>query len=283
VEDAPTYAQRRADAIGLVAEHALASLTAAAPSGGRDDGGAAPCVGTDPAPTEAGDTGAGATRPVGAAVRSDSVARRDDRFLVVVHVDEQALHAGSETGHAVLADGVRVSAETSRRIACDAARVRMTRDARGNVLDVGRRSRAVPTPIRRALEQRDRGCRFPGCANRFCDAHHIVHWADGGATRLDNLLLLCRAHHRAVHEGGYRVERGAEGEARFLRPDGRPLPAVSASPGLPEDPCEALTAQHRALGLDIDAWTATSAWDGSPLEVAWAVLTLRPTADGPSR
>jgi hypothetical protein len=128
-----------------------------------------------------------------------------------------------------LEDGVRVSAETSRRIACDAAVVRVTRGAgvtrggAGAVLDVGRRTRTVPPALRRALEARDRGCRFPGCAARFTDAHHIVHWADGGETRLENLLLLCRGHHRAVHEGRVRVCRGADDSVAFFTAGGRAL------------------------------------------------------------
>jgi hypothetical protein len=82
----------------------------------------------------------------------------------------------------------------------------MHHDQAGGVLDVGRKRRTVPPAIRRALEHRDAGCRFPGCGCRYTDAHHIVHWADGGETRLDNLVLLCSRHHRAVHEGGFRVE-----------------------------------------------------------------------------
>ncbi|MBT8396631.1 MAG: HNH endonuclease, partial [Gemmatimonadetes bacterium] len=68
----------------------------------------------------------------------------------------------------------------------------------------GRRTRTVSPSLRRALEARDRGCRFPGCGLRFAEAHHDKHWADGGETRLRNLVLLCRRHHRAVHEGGVR-------------------------------------------------------------------------------
>jgi len=72
----------------------------------------------------------------------------------------------------------------------------MTHDSGGNVLDVGRRTRTIPPAIRRALEHRDRGCRFPGCHNRYADAHHLRHWADGGRMSLENLVLLCRRHHR---------------------------------------------------------------------------------------
>ena len=95
----------------------------------------------------------------------------------------------------------RVSAETSRRMACDAARVAMGhRD--GEVVSVGRRTRTIPPHIRRALEERDRGCRYPGCASRFTEAHHVKHWADGGETSLANTILLCRRHHRLVTRVG---------------------------------------------------------------------------------
>ncbi len=99
--------------------------------------------------------------------------------------------AGSQT---VLyeAGGIHVSAETARRVACDAATVTMRHGRGGEILDVGRRTRTVSPALRRALAARDRQCRFPGCGNRRCDSHHIEHWADGGRTALDNLVLLCR-------------------------------------------------------------------------------------------
>ena len=86
------------------------------------------------------------------------------------------------------------SCETSRRIACDAATVKVAQRADGSVLGVGRKTRTIPPALRRALEIRDRGCRFPGCGRRFTDAHHVKHWADGGETSLDNCLLLCGHH-----------------------------------------------------------------------------------------
>ena len=95
--------------------------------------------------------------------------------------------------------------------------------AGGPVLSVGRPTRTVPPHIRRALEERDRGCRFPGCASRFTEAHHVRHWADGGETSLSNLLLLCRRHHRAVHEGRVRVCTDRAGLALFFTRKGREL------------------------------------------------------------
>jgi 5-methylcytosine-specific restriction endonuclease McrA len=120
-------------------------------------------------------------------------------------------------GQSVLDDGTHVPAETSRRLACDATRVVMRHDANGHVTEVGARTRTIPAALRRALQHRDRGCRFPGCALPFGQGHRIRHWAHGGLTTLSNLALLCRRHHRAVHEEGYQLERQADGELRFGR------------------------------------------------------------------
>jgi Domain of unknown function (DUF222) len=101
-----------------------------------------------------------------------------------------------------LDSGVIVTPEAARRIACDAAATQITRDG-GATLDVGRTTRTIPPAIRTALIQRDQGCTHPGChrPHRWCDAHHLIHWADGGNTALHNLVLLCRRHHRMAHEG----------------------------------------------------------------------------------
>jgi hypothetical protein len=114
--------------------------------------------------------------------------------------------------------------ETARQWACDASISRVITKGESEPLDVGRRTAVVPGSLRRAVVIRDRGCRFPGCdrPHAWCDAHHIRHWVDGGATALGNLVLLCRPHHRLVHRGGFRV-KNADGEARFFRPDDTPL------------------------------------------------------------
>ena len=107
--------------------------------------------------------------------------------------------------------------------------------------------------MQRALRSRDHGCRFPGCAHdRFVDAHHIQHWANGGETSLDNLVLLCRRHHRLVHEGGFGVEPIADGAIQFTRPDGR---VIAEHPGLPDAPAiEGLrNSIFAARGQPIDA------------------------------
>ncbi|MPY89123.1 MAG: DUF222 domain-containing protein [Luteitalea sp.] len=241
-------AQRRADALGLVAECALAS------------------------DLDRGTAG--------------------DRYQVVIHVDEDTLQedararAGDavapDTGQAVLedADGACVSAETSRRIACDASTVVMRHASDGTVLDVGRKRRTIPPAIRRALAARDHRCRFPGCTARHCDAHHVHHWADGGPTRLENLVLLCKRHHRAVHEEGFTITRSADGTVGVCRPDGRQLPPAPTAPRWDthgdevQDPLAPLTARLAAAGMRIGPHTATPDWDGERFDVRWAIDVL---------
>ncbi len=157
-----------------------------------------------------------------------------------------------------------VSMETSQRLACDASLVHMRHDADGEILDVGRKTRTIPPSIRRALAARDTGCRFPGCTSRRCDAHHVDHWADGGSTRLDNLVLMCRRHHRAVHEGGFGVIRGLDGVLTFLRSDGALL---QAAPAAPID----LPGLHDATPL---VTGKLPTWDGTRFDLPWAIDVL---------
>jgi hypothetical protein len=115
-------------------------------------------------------------------------------------------------------DGTPVPVRDIRRLACDADIVRMVVRGGSEILDVGRATRTVPSAMRRALEHRDGGCTWDGCdaLAGWCDAHHVVHWAVGGPTSLDNLRLLCRRHHRAVHDG--RRDRWPGNERRTSRP-----------------------------------------------------------------
>jgi hypothetical protein len=258
--DRPTAGQRRADAIGWVAEAALRAHEAGS-TGGRSSG---------------------------------------DRYQVVVHVE-------AEVGTGELEDGAGVPAGTSRRLACDASRVTMTHAPDGSVLSVGRKTRTVPPAIRRALSRRDRGhCQFPGCSSRYCDAHHVRHWAQGGETKLDNLILLCHFHHRAVHEGGYTVELGASdarsaetggvrpkpagvrsatseerstarrapAAARFYRPDGRRLPQVPDPPRL-DGPADRLERHNRARGIRPGPDSTLPAWHGETPDYGWAISAWR--------
>ncbi len=203
-----------------------------------------------------------------------------ERYQVVVHVDAPVLADPDQPGQSVLEDGARVSAETSRRLACDTSRVVMRHDEEGRVVEIGARTRTIPPALRRALLHRDRGCRFPGCGGRFAEGHHLRHWAHGGPTTLSNLALLCRRHHRAVHEEGFQVARGPDGELQFRRPDGRPLPEVPLPAVVPGDPVGALRARHDADGLRLTARTACPTWLGEGLNVGWAIDVLHPLARG---
>jgi len=201
-----------------------------------------------------------------------------ERYQVVVHVDAAVLADADQPGQSVLEDGVRVPAGTSQRLACDASRVVMRHDADGRPLEVGARTRTIPPAIRRALHHRDRGCRFPGCGARFGQGHHIQHWANGGPTTLSNLALLCRRHHRAVHEEGFQVERQPDGELRFRRPNGDILPDVPRRPDLRGDPVAMIRARNEEEGLRLHARTATPTWLGERLDLGYAISVLHPLA-----
>jgi hypothetical protein len=203
-----------------------------------------------------------------------------ERYQVVVHVDAAVLADVDAPGQSVVEDGVHVSAETSRRLGCDATRVIMRHDAEGHVTEVGARTRTIPPALRRAHEHRDQGCRFPGCGVRFGQGHHIQHWANGGPTTLSNLTMLCRRHHRAVHEEGFQVERTPDGELCFRRPNGRLLPDNPALPPVPTDPLGMLRAQNEAEGIHIDARTSMPSWSGEPLDLRYAISVMHPLATG---
>ncbi len=208
-EDETKPEQRRADAVGLLAERALA---AGFGNGNENGNGHGHGNGDSDAPISG---------------------TRAERYQVMLHVDADTLNEEAEPGLSELEDGTRVSAETSRRIACDASVVKIARGPDGQVLGAGRRTRTVPPSVRRALEARDRGCRFPGCGLRFTEAHHVKHWADGGESDLRNTVLLCRKHHRAVHEGGIRVCLDMKGQVAFFTPRGK---ALLGAPPMPPNP-----------------------------------------------
>ena len=182
---APTFAQRQADAMGMVAEFALAGGLDRGTAGDRYqvvvhvDSGALADARDVPAGTPEGAASDGEPTDVGEHVPAGTP----------VHGSVPAAQSQTVLDEA---GGIHVSAETARRLACDAAKVEMRHGPDGEILDVGRRKRTISPALRRALAARDGRCRFPGCQNRRCDAHHIEHWADGGETALDNLVLLCR-------------------------------------------------------------------------------------------
>ena len=231
---APTLAQRRADALGVVAESALAggldkgtagdryqvvvhvdadTLAAGAEDGEPStDGAATARPNASAADTAAADGGwtdaardaegrpAGSYVPAGTSGLGSAAAGAADAPVESVLAASQPARAGAAVvpaaagGQSALeeAGGIRVSAETARRLACDAAQVTMRHGPAGEVLSVGRRTRTISPALRRALAARDRHCRFPGCRATRCDVHHVRHWAHGGETALSNLVLLCR-------------------------------------------------------------------------------------------
>jgi hypothetical protein len=129
--------------------------------------------------------------------------------------------------------------------------------------------------MRRALQARDKGCVFPGCTHRrYVDGHHVQHWAEGGETKLSNLVLLCRFHHRAVHEGGLRIERCNDGAWRFFRPSGDVITAPAPGRGLPLTHWMATPAANAASGVDIDARTGATNWRGEQFDCSIAVDSM---------
>ena len=263
-DQAPTLAQRRADALGLVAESALAGALDAGSPGDR----------YQVAVHVAAETLAASPEPAPAALGAISAETRE---LSPAASAPAAPAVDLDAGQAVIeqAGGIHVGKEVARRIACDAGLVVLRHAADGNVLDVGRRTRTIPTALRRALEDRDRNqCQFPGCSSRHCDAHHVVHWADGGATRLTNLVLCCRFHHRAVHEEGFQVVPVGDGQFRFLRPDGKPLPALPPAVRWEGAPLAPTDARLAAAGISIGPHTATPEWYGESLDLPAALDVL---------
>jgi hypothetical protein len=161
--------------------------------------------------------------------------------------------------------------ETARRLACDQQVVAL-HHSDGRAVSGGRRTRFASKRLNRLLDQRDRGCRFPGCTHtRYLHTHHIVHWAQGGRTSPDNLVRLCSHHHRLVHEGGYTVTGDPAGELTFRRPRGRPLYAFPALGGGCPD---LLTEGNRDHGVSPAPGTITPNWNGDTLDLDWAVAVM---------
>ena len=186
--------------------------------------------------------------------------RGTDRHQIVVHVAQETLRDRTP-GCCEFEDGPSMAAETARRFACDASVVELTENEDGEPLNVGRKTRKISAPLRRALNSRDKGCRFPGCANsRYMDVHHVQHWANGGETKPSNLVSLCRFHHRAVHEGGIRIERLDDGALRFVKPNGRPIESVA--PG-----CKQPTGDP----MQLPAGKMVNRWRGERMDLGLAI------------
>jgi hypothetical protein len=237
------YGCRRADALAYVAESFLAGS------------------GTSPVSSLSSNTSSRA---------SSSSA---DRYQVVVHVDAESLREHSD-GRCEIEQGPSIPVETARRLACDASLLSVLENEHGEPLDVGRKTRSIPPAIRRALRTRDAGCRFPGCTHqRYVDAHHIEHWADGGETKLSNLVTLCRLHHRLVHEGQIRIETPSSGGWRFVHPDGRHYELIHRTPPAAYTGDE-LAHTHAELGIHINRNTAATRWRGERMDYELGVWVL---------
>lgn len=184
---------------------------------------------------------------------------RGERIEVRVHVDAEVLAGTREDGISFIEGIGPVAPAVVRRLLCD-ARVCTVREELEGIFNLGRSQRTVSRRQRRALHRRDRGCRFPGCRmRRFVDAHHVVPWDDRGATDMDNLMLLCAAHHRSFHEGEYRIDALGGGDFTFRGPDGRIIapPPLRAEPGAAPPASQVPRAEGGGarfdLGLTIDA------------------------------
>ena len=201
--------------------------------------------------------------------------------LIMMTTPEQ-LEKGPEGVGGFLRDGTPLPLHVARMLACDGQRVDVRVGESGEVLDVGRSRRTIPTAIGRALALRDGGCRVPGCErSRHLQAHHVHTWAEGGETSVDNLVLLCPGHHWLVHEGQMRVVVH-EGELEVLNAHGLTMKAVPrhACHGIDED----VVASRLEAWLDEaqESGDLTPTWDGSRLDlhevVSWMTLAegLRP-------
>jgi hypothetical protein len=162
-------------------------------------------------------------------------------------------------------DGPAISVSTAQMIACTAALSWMLHDSAGKLLDLGRRRRRPNAALRRAARERDTcRCRFPGCESRRVDLHHIQYWSNGGHTKLDNLVSLCKYHHMLVHDRGYLIAAARDGTFSFYRPDGTAIPV---SPPLPA-PDGMIEDYHDA---EITPETVIPPWYGERLDLDYAI------------
>ena len=206
----------------------------------------------------------------------DAPALAPDRHEFVVHVEAEVL-ADGRAGRCEIEHRTAIAAETARRLCCDAGIVTVVDGPNGEPLSVGRRTRSIPPAVRRALSSRDRGCRFPGCpATHRLHGHHVKHWANGGETSLDNLILLCPTHHRLVHEGGFDVQRLDDGAFRFTNPHGM---AIRLPRRRETSSSDTIVIQNEGLGLTIDCETATAHWHGERIDYDHALMVTMASWD----
>ena len=192
-----------------------------------------------------------------------------DRYQVMVHVDVDTLK--EQNGGCYLDNGYGIASETAKRLLCDGSYIGVVHDKDGSVLDIGRKTRSIPVAVRRAMNLRDDGCTFPACDSKiFIDGHHIVPWAEGGATKLENLASLCWYHHKMLHEGGFKMRRNPDGTFVFFRPSG----ALIETPLLKGDKY-AVERENLALGVKVDAMNLTPRhWYGETCDYDTTTVAL---------
>ncbi|MFN0025772.1 MAG: DUF222 domain-containing protein [Acidimicrobiales bacterium] len=174
-------------------------------------------------------------------------------------------------GEATMA-GRAVPIETVQRLCCDGSVVWLVESPDGEPLGASAKTRTVPASLRRALQARDRMCRFPGCTNTgWLDAHHLIHWIHGGPTTLNNLITLCRHHHRSVHEGHWTITHCDQG-LRFTSQRGWSLQPLTPQIN-DHDPDPDLD-----LDLDLDLHIGPTAivpnWFGDPIDVGYITAVM---------
>ena len=205
-----------------------------------------------------------------------------ERCQVMLHVDINTLRERRRVNHFAnqhcnTDDKHWLSPRTAKRLSCDASLVTVLEDEQGRVLNIGRRARTVPPAITRALNIRDKTCRVPGCCeSRYVDAHHIKHWADGGDTSLDNLVTLCRVHHRQLHQGCFTIsveKTASDQQLVFATPAGREVQA-SFFPQFVNVSAETSTNVLRHLAPGIDDHTCIPHWRGEGCDYGLAVAAL---------
>lgn len=154
---------------------------------------------------------------IAAGFRADSGEAPKIDVVLVAEISEIA-----EEGSVIEIGEGFCSVDVAKRIMCDSHVQLVLKDPDGQIKALGSRSRNVPEKLRRVVRTRDKTCRFPGCSRtKFAEIHHIVHVADGGKTVLENLAMICYAHHHLIHEGGWHLEGVAPLALRFISPDGQ--------------------------------------------------------------
>ncbi len=254
IVETATFAEKRADALSAVFEHYIAS--------------------------DANESDKGLKSLAG-----------HERCQVVLHLDVETLkqdHHCCEHGHDEIdnatcqhqtpphLDKQWISLENAKRFSCDASLLTVLEDKDGNVLNLGRNTRTVSPTLKRALDLRDETCRYPGCCeSRYVDFHHITHWANGGETSKDNLVKLCRFHHRELHSGHYFIETKMSGEKRTLVIKTSTGEVMEPNPLLPHCTVESTVKGYfEQQWPDIDSHTGDSRWSGEIMDYGMAIDAL---------